>query len=127
MGILIVVKILRNAIHICAYPYLRSFSHKISCSQQIAALIVSMPDTAAFPMTAIALKPECIQRSGKLDIQPDHVESILQKVPRKDIAMMKIYRYHNGAVNVCRERKNWVAKLRASSLYFYLDVPSFPC
>ena len=39
---------------------------------------------------------------------------------------MKIYRYHNGAVNVCRERKNWVAKLRASSLFFLFRRPILP-
>lgn len=108
------------------YPDLRSFSLEISYTQQVAPFVISMPDTATFPVTIIAFQPKYIQGLDEIDIQLDHVDGILQKSPRKDIAMMKIYRYHGYAVNVCREEE--LGRQTSCFLsYFIPDGPSFPC
>ena len=38
------------------------------CRHQVASFVITMPDTATFPMTTVAFQPKYIQRLGVIDV-----------------------------------------------------------
>ena len=109
------------------YSDLPPCSHEIAYGQQVASFVIPVPDTNSFPMTVIALQPENIHGRDELSIQHDHVDSILQKSARKDIAMMKVYRYHGSGVTTSAERgrTRWPNFVLPLSIFIQTVLP-FP-
>ena len=66
----------------------------IFCGEQIPALIVAVANTLPTPVAAVTFQGEHVQHGGEGCIGPDKRGRIFFLKTGKDIAMMKIYRYH---------------------------------
>ena len=109
------------------YPDLFPGSLEIAYRQQVASLVIPVPDTGPLPVAVVTLQPPIIYGRDKLDIQLDHIDSIFEKSARKDIAMMKIYRYHGSGVTTSAERGRTGSANFVLPLSLYSDGSSFPC
>lgn len=100
-----------------------SAGQNIFCCQKISAFVITMAYTFPTPVTVVAFQREHIQHGDKSSIRSDQHGRIFFFKAGKDIAMMKIYRYHGYDVLRWNERGRLVAKLGFLS-HFYSE--SFP-
>lgn len=72
--------------------------------QNISAFVITVADTFPVPVTVVTFYCKHIQHGGEGYICPDQRRRTFFQITGKDIAMMKIYRYHGYDVLRRNER-----------------------
>ena len=95
----------------------------IFCSQQISSFVIAVAYTSSALVTVVAFQRKNIQHGYVSSIGPDQHGSTFSLKAGKDIALMKIYRYHSNDVLRRNERGRLVAKLSFLSRFYSVSFP----